>query len=1668
MVNNDLDGGRHRAVNPRGGRRRAVNPPIGKISPPDLGGTNPPHPEVAKRIANGAATVPFVGVQGKRAWAYGYQRIKPGNGLKWQYSFKNQSLTPGIWLVFEVCKGECDSLQALWLNGSRFPATANEVHFTGVDCWWYPGTVAGNVDSHLAAVDTSWNEAFPGTCHAVMHLYDLDKQFPQFPAIEFEQKCYKPIDPETGTRVYTENPGPQWYDWLIDPEGKNLPTARVNTASFVTLKHISDEAVGLRKRFQSHLLLGDATSQDDVINTFRLMTDSYYYSEDENGQVRVVCDRPGSPAATYGDSNMSTTQELQLSPGDDLERPNSIFIVLTDTANNFKTKRIGPFKSAGLLAGTEDELQATYQMPFIHDEGCATSRGKYLVNSYQYNLRLTVPWNETTSDRVLGDIVTQNIPARNLAFTGRLIARTKTLKKNVYVATLVLYNAARYSDDTTTSPSKVPSITPQPGEVPTGATGITLSPAPPRYLGPTDHLTLTYTTPATPFFEALEIYIEYSSDGGASYGTKTHLADAQTSPFTLPMFPSSSGTANAAGLYRLTFVARTFAQQRSTGVVQTYQVNAASFGAGFVLSGMAQIDAGTTGNPSGIAATSPGISDAARFFGFKNGTSESLFMTTNSIWTGSVWNRDDVSKVAWRASFDGDAFGIYRAAAGANPITWPTPLLTLDNSGNVGIGGTPSNLLHIHSGATPATSQLRIQANQLGSLSALSFAADNQSIGFDVDFASSSWVARNATVAWLYKSGGLFQIMGSGGNTVGGVATQNLLVTVNLTTGHMGIGGAPTARMHVFGVNATLSSQPNLAIVTTDAQAIDKGGALGLSGLADVEIEFARLVGRKENATLNNRDGYFAVSTFVGGVGLVERMRISSTGMVIIGSDLSPFAKLTVNAGAATTFTNNPASISALASNTFAANMGGGMAFGGFYTASLQTVFGYVGGVKENATSGDYGGKLLFGTRVNGSGGEEMTRASLSSLGAWTYTAAAATGTTQLFTGTTTAHHVLQVLNAGGSLQVGVDDSTGSLSGTAYSGMIRNLANTPLKFMTNNTLRATLSELGAWTYTAAAATPTIHLFGGTTTAYNTLRLTNTTGDMFVGVENSAGGGILAGTTAYAGLIAVAANKPLHLGTNNLLRATLDELGHLKPSTVFSYDLGTNTLRWRALYASELRVETLVAQKTIATIGGRILVGPTTKLTADVAAAATTITVEDNQITIGDTIYLESAPGGVQQVEFMAVTAGPTGTGPYAYTVTRNLDATGANDWQAGDAVFNTGTTGSGFIDLYSVRGTKASTELGPTIVGNVRNSATFNDWTPRWAIGNLNGLYGYSSNTYGVAMGVPTAAWVKIDPTDGVRIGHNTTTKIQLDAAGNASFTGSVTAASGSIAGWTISSTELVAPSGSAIRSGQTAYDTGTGFFLGNVAGTPKFSIGNSAGNKLTWDGSALAITGTLTSTTGTIGGWTLGATSLTSGSGATTVGLDSGGTNPAFYAGSATPSAAPFRVTNAGALTASNATITGAVTATSGAIGGWTISSGAIIGSLGTTSEIKIGASGYNSGTGFFVGNVGGAAKLSIGSSTGNRLTWDGSVLTLNGIVASANWSVTAAGFLTCGDINASNIACANANAATSFKIADTKVIGAQGLAVADANGTLASVNSQLNALLARVRAATGHGLIA
>ena len=97
-----------------------------------------------------------------------------------------------------------------------------------------------------------------------------------------------------------------------------------------------------------------------------------------------------------------------------------------------------------------------------------------------------------------------------------------------------------------------------------------------------------------------------------------------------------------------------------------------------------------------------------------------------------------------------------------------------------------------------------------------------------------------------------------------------------------------------------------------------------------------------------------------------ERMRIDSSGRLGIGTS-SPSALLTVN-GAAWTTPGAPWQGTILAYNTNAlgTDVGAGLLLGGVYQSGLTTEFAQIVGAKENATSGNYAGNMIFYTRPNG------------------------------------------------------------------------------------------------------------------------------------------------------------------------------------------------------------------------------------------------------------------------------------------------------------------------------------------------------------------------------------------------------------------------------------------------------------------------------------------------------------------------------------------------------------------------------------------------------------------------------------------------------------------------------------------------------------------------------
>ena len=215
-------------------------------------------------------------------------------------------------------------------------------------------------------------------------------------------------------------------------------------------------------------------------------------------------------------------------------------------------------------------------------------------------------------------------------------------------------------------------------------------------------------------------------------------------------------------------------------------------------------------------------------------------------------------------------------------------------------------------------------------------------------------------------------------------------------------------------------------------------------------------------------------------------------------------------------------------------------------------------------------------------------------------------------------------------------------------------------------------------------------------------------------------------------------------------------------------------------------------------------------------------------------------------------------------------------------------------------------------------------------------------------------------------------TRTGVLTATNATITGTINANTGYIggtSGWTIDTNKIYSAKNSkyVALSNQGNY----AFYAGSSDTNDSGSNGNPAKApfSVTFDGALKAtnaiISGTITAGSGSkIGGWNLTDTRLYSGSGTSQVALDSGtsGVNEAIWAGHTTSTSAPFRVTRAGVLTATNATITGTINANKGYIGGtsggWKIETNKISSAIDTSYYIEVDRE-YSTSTDLSTGKV-------------------------------------------------------------------------------------------------------------
>lgn len=414
--------------------------------------------------------------------------------------------------------------------------------------------------------------------------------------------------------------------------------------------------------------------------------------------------------------------------------------------------------------------------------------------------------------------------------------------------------------------------------------------------------------------------------------------------------------------------------------------------------------------------------------------------------------------------------------------------------------------------------------------------------------------------------------------------------------------------------------------------------------------------------------------------------------------------------------------------------------------------------------------------------------------------------------------------------------------------------------------------------------------------------------------------------------------------NNAIRSTSYTAGLVGFSVNAAGDIEANNIRARGEFLSAV-----FKYNEVMATGGTQFVAPSastlaTDFTTPSSVSGTGSMVVKNTdagaplFSTSSRLRLRAFTGAAVHDSWLTVTSVTNNGATSTLGVTLQSGSTSAT-FRAGTAVIDYGASGAGTIAL----STDGAVGASPSITLATHAGSPWSAQTTVARLGNLNGAYGYSNATYGLGVGqygVAGQSWI-VAATDaggdatksGLRLGNNTTTVIHLK-------------------------------------------NDGSGYL---------------ANSSISWN-----TAGVLTvSANATIAGWAVTSTLLSSGSGASSVGLSSAG-GVAIYAGHATPTSAPFRVTAAGALTATSADITGTVTASAGAVGGWTIAAGKL---SATGIDLVSGATAYaafgstpppaaNSGTGVFINSTGfyglaaGVAQVKVDAATG-KLTAGAGIFT-------------------------------------------------------------------------------------
>ena len=287
--------------------------------------------------------------------------------------------------------------------------------------------------------------------------------------------------------------------------------------------------------------------------------------------------------------------------------------------------------------------------------------------------------------------------------------------------------------------------------------------------------------------------------------------------------------------------------------------------------------------------------------------------------------------------------GVYLPSANNVAIsTNGTGRLFVNSTGQVGVATSPSEAFHVEGTirTSSAGSNAQFANNFLRSNQAGTFYFDQNSGGQDFQFRVSNSTNLDTTAMTIKSSGRV----GLGTSSPGSVLDVRF--------------GTNPANDNGGAANV-------LRVLTTVSSGADIGGAIALGGKAtgtSDDVGFGQIAGRKTNATSGNYAGYLQFSTLGSAGTMGERMRITDTGLVGIGTT-SPGSKLTITE----TANANGIEIRTADSNFSQLALGINTSIGAAYIQSNASGSGTARGLAFYGNSGEWGrfdtsGRFLVGT----------------------------------------------------------------------------------------------------------------------------------------------------------------------------------------------------------------------------------------------------------------------------------------------------------------------------------------------------------------------------------------------------------------------------------------------------------------------------------------------------------------------------------------------------------------------------------------------------------------------------------------------------------------------------------------------------------------------------------